>query len=391
MAKLGFSEWIAVGQVIASGRTVRYGEMKGPFTDRFERRLAEKCGVDFAHTVNSGTSALICALVGAGVGPGDEVLVPAYTWVATAAAVASVGAVPVLVEINETMTMDPEDLESRINENTRAIIPVHMINLVCDMDAIMEIARRRDLIVIEDACQAVGVTYKGRRVGSIGHVGAFSFNLYKNMNIGEGGAIITNDERIYARARMYHDVGSYTRGHDDFDEPVFVGQNFKATEFDGAMLGAQLSKLDPLLKRMKKRRKKIAEILAASDAFDISPHNDPENAVGLTVRFSSQEQAAAFANRRGVFHLFDRSRHIYTNWEPIVARRAWHPMLNPWSHAKRDISYSAQTCPKTLDLLSRVCQVSVGAQYPSPLMSYLARTYVAASKDIVGETISARA
>ena len=150
---------------------------------------------------------------------------PAYTWVASAIAPLAVGAVPVLVDVNETLTMDPEDIKRKITPYTKAILPVHMLNLACDMDAITAIAKKHRLLVVEDACQAVGVSYKGRRLGTIGEVGAFSFNQYKNLNSGEGGAVITNDDRIFTRARMYHDVGSYTRDYEfEGNEPIFAGR-----------------------------------------------------------------------------------------------------------------------------------------------------------------------
>lgn len=389
MARVGLKEWLAVGQVILSGRTVRYGERKGQYTDRFEKRLADFVGVKHAHTVNSGTSALICALVGAGVGPGDEVLAPAYTWVATAAAIASVGAVPVLVEIDESLTIDPNSIEDKITARTKAIIPVHMINLVCNMDAIMAIAARRNLLVIEDACQAVGARYKDKRVGAIGHVGVFSFNGHKNIDIGEGGAVLTNDDRIYERVRMYHDVGSYTRGHDNVKEPVFVGQNFKATEFDGAMLNAQLTKLSPMLRRLRVRRKKMAAIMSGSTQFSICPHHDEGNAIGLSVIFDRAADASAFANRRGVHRLLDRSRHVYLNWEPVLSKRVWHPHFDPW--ANTNVEYTAETCPHTLDILGRSCQITLGEQYPLPVMTYLARKYAKAEFNEAAVTAPARA
>src|SRR5690606_1763494 len=160
MAKVGLREWFAVGKVIASGRLARYGDKgQGPLT-RFEAEYSRKFGVKHTLTTSSGTGALISALAAAGIGPGDEVLVPAFTWIATAAAPLAVGAVPVLVDIDQTLTIDPADIQRKITPRTRAIIPVHMANMVCDMDRIMEIARDRGLLVIEDACQAVGALYK---------------------------------------------------------------------------------------------------------------------------------------------------------------------------------------------------------------------------------------
>lgn len=378
MPRVGVLEMIAVNRVMARGQLLRYRGGEGGYTTRFERRLSEKIGVKHALAVNSGTSALISALVGAGIGPGDEVLVPAYTWIATAAAALAVGAVPVLVEIDETLTMDPQDIERKITPYTKAIIPVHMLNLVCNMVAIGEIAKRHQLIIVEDACQAVGITYRGRRVGSIGDAGAFSFNQYKNLNSGEGGAVLTSSDRIFARARMYHDVGSYTREHAfDGNEPFFAGVNFRVSEVTGAILHAQLPRLDPLIRRMRKRRDIMSGILSKAKAFRISPHNDPENAAGLSIVFDQASDAEAFAKkRRGVERLIDTGRHVYTNWIPILTRRTYDDRMNPYRWARREIEYSAETCSRTLDILSRTCRVSLATQFPTIYSYALARILV---------------
>jgi dTDP-4-amino-4,6-dideoxygalactose transaminase len=316
-------------------------------------------------------------LAAAGIGPGDEVLVPAYTWVATAIAPLAVGAVPVLVDVDESLTIDPEDIKRKITPYTKAIMPVHMLNLVCNMDAITAIAKEHRLKVIEDACQAVGLTYKGRRVGTIGEVGAFSFNQFKNLNSGEGGAVLTNDDRIFTRARMYHDVGSYTREHAfESNEAVFAGVNLRVSELTGAVLYAQLPKLDPLLRRLRKRHTMMTKHLSKTSKLRISPHNDPENAVGLTVIFDRPEDAKAFATQRGVERLIDTGRHVYTNWQPVMTQRTFHEKMNPWKWANREITYTNEMCARTLDILSRTCRVSLGAQYPLPFMEWRAKTLV---------------
>jgi dTDP-4-amino-4,6-dideoxygalactose transaminase len=374
MPRVGVMEMITLGRVIGRGQLLRYRGGEHGFTTQFEARLREKLDVKHVLTVNSGTSALISALVGAGIGPGDEVLVPAYTWVATAIAPLAVGAVPVLVDIDESLTIDPEDIKRKITPYTKAIMPVHMLNLVCDMDAIRAIAKRHKLLVIEDACQAVGVTYKGRRVGTIGEVGAFSFNQYKNLNSGEGGAVLTNDDRIFTRARMYHDVGSYTREYEfEGNEPIFAGVNLRVSELTGAVLYAQLPRLDPLLRRLRKRHRLMTETLSKSPKLKISPHNDPDNAVGLSVIFERAEDAKAFATRRGVERLIDTGRHVYTNWEPIFAQRTFNERMNPYKWARREITYSPDMCSRTLDILERTCRVSLGAQFPMPVMRWRAK------------------
>lgn len=374
MPDVGLREWVAVGRAIAKGHLLRY-DPKAGITARFERELGALTGSRHVLAVNSGTSALVAALAAAGIGPGDEVLVPAYTWMATAAAPVQVGAVPVLVEINETLTIDPDDIRAKITPYTRAIMPVHMVNAPCDMDAIMSIAREHGLVVIEDACQGVGVRYKNRHCGAIGDLGAFSFNKMKNMNIGEGGAVLTSDERYFIRARSYHDLGSMIRQHGDrLNEPEFVGMNMKVTEIDGAMLEVQLRKVVPMLERMRKRRAVLAEILSQSREFTLTPHNDPGSAVSLSVLARTREEAVALTGRRGIHNrLRDSSKHIYTNWEPILQKRTFHPKMNPWAWAKRDISYTPDMCPRTLDILDRTCIVTLGLQYPTPLMKMVAR------------------
>lgn len=374
MPRVGVRELVTLSRVIAKGQLLRYRGGEDGFTTKFEGLLARKIGAKHALTVNSGTNALIASLAAAGIGPGDEVLVPAYTWVATAIAPIAVGAVPILVDVDETLTMDPADIERKITPYTKAIMPVHMLNLVCNMDAIGEIAKRHRLKVIEDACQGVGISYKGRRAGTIGDVGAFSFNQYKNLNSGEGGAVITSDDRIFTRARMFHDVGSYTREYDfEGNEPVFAGMNFRVSELTGAVLYAQLPKLDPLLKRLRRRHQVMAGTLAKSTRFRISPHNDPDNAVGLTVTFDKPEDAKAFANQKGVERLIDTGRHVYTNWEPVFARRTFHERMNPFNWAKRKIEYTPDMCQKTLDILARTCRVSLGPQYPLLMMCLRSR------------------
>lgn len=371
MPSVGVREWLAAGQAIFTSNLYRYGQ-GAHFTQDFERHFAEVLGAKYALAVNSGTSGLTCALAAAGIGPGDEVLVPAYTWMATAAAPVMVGAVPVLVDIDESLTIDPADIERKITPQTRAIIPVHMINLPCDMDRIMAIARKHNLVVIEDACQAAGVTYKGRHCGAIGDAGAFSFNSFKNMNIGEGGAFVTSDPRFYVRARNYHDLGAPIRGHEEtHNEPAFVGANMRVTELEGAMLGAQLAKLGPMMARVRSRRKAMAEVFE-SRGFKLAPHHDPESAASLVLLFDTPEQAIAFSKRRGVTRILDSSKHIYTNWDAIVAKRTFHPEMNPWAWAHRDIDYTPETCARSLEILGRACRVAVGQRFPAPLMRILA-------------------
>lgn len=353
---------------IASGNLLRYGQSKITQVERFEADLARKIGTAHALTTTNGTRALISALAAAKIGPGDEVLVPAYTWIATAIAPLAVGAVPVLVNIDESLTIDPQDLERQITPQTKAVIVVHMGNAVCDMDAVMAIARKHQLLVVEDAAQAVGVRYKGRRVGSIGNAGIFSFNAYKNMNSAEGGAVLTSDQQLFVRARMVHDCGDFARGEDTFNEPAFIGFNFKANELQGAMLNVQLRKLDPYLDQLRRRRAIIAGALKAAKGFRITPHRDPADACSFSLLFDREEDAKAFATNRGVSRPYDNSKHVFTNWDSILSKRAFHPRMNPYDWAARPIDYSQERYAPTLDILARTCKIELGARWPLPVV-----------------------
>lgn len=372
MPRPGWREWLACAPPILRGHLLRH-DSPLQLTSEFERSFAAWNGVDHALAMTSGTVSLHAAVTAAGIGPGDEVLVPAYTWIATAAAPVLAGAVPVLVDIDETLTIDPADIERKITPHTKAILPVHMTNSPCDMDAIMEIARRHGLVVIEDACQAVGVKYRGRRCGSIGHIGVFSFNSHKNMSIGEGGAAVTNDPKLHARMLNFHDLGIWAReGYEASGEVPFVSSHARLTEIQGAMLKVQLSRLPEHIRRLEQRSRLVAEILEKADGFRVIPHNAPQDRASVAVIFDRESDAVEYAKRRGVMRLYDNSKHVYTNWDAIMHRRTAHPRLNPWAWANRDITYDVSTCARTLDILRRTCRFHVSPRWPASAIDWMA-------------------
>jgi dTDP-4-amino-4,6-dideoxygalactose transaminase len=213
----------------------------GPAVRGFEGRFAAYSGTNHCITVNSGTSALHLALLAAGVGPGDEVISVSMTFVATTAAVLYVGAVPVLIDVDPvTWTMDPELIEAAITPRTKAILPVHLHGLIADMDPIIEIARRHKLMVIEDAAQSVGAEYRGRRAGSIGDIGCFSFYPGKNLGAyGEGGAIVTNNPEIAEKCRMLRDWGQQAKY-----QHVLHGYNYRMDAVQAAVLGVKMGYIE---------------------------------------------------------------------------------------------------------------------------------------------------
>lgn len=256
MYVVGEEEIEAIAKVIRSGALFRYSATSE--CDRFEARYAKYLGCRHFALAASGSNALAAAMTAAGLGPGDEVVIPAHTYMATATSVLSVGAIPIIVDIDNSLTIDPAAIEAAIGPRTRAIIPVHMWGAACDMDAVMRIAAAHKLIVIEDACQGVGGSYEGKKFGSIGHLGAFSFNYFKNMTCGEGGGVAVNDDALAERARCAIDpCHFYWHGRNDAVKP-FSGNGARASELMGAMLNVQLDRLDGMVEAMRRERKKFS-------------------------------------------------------------------------------------------------------------------------------------
>lgn len=236
----GKEEEQAVLRTLHSGK---WGMLDGSEVSTFERRFADYCGAKHGIAVVNGTVSLRIALLAAGIEAGDEVIIPPYTFFATASAVVEANATPIFVDIDRsTFNLDPAAIETAVSKRTRAIIPVHLGGLPCDMDAIMAIAQRHGLVVIEDAAHAHGSAYQGLRVGAIGHMGSFSFQSTKNLTSGEGGIIVTNDDALAERCRSIHNCGRMEGG--PWYEHHVISGNYRLGEFAGAILNCQLDRLD---------------------------------------------------------------------------------------------------------------------------------------------------
>ena len=333
-----------------------------------ETKLREKLGAAHSILMTSGYAALVSALVALGVGPGDEVIVPAYTYIATAMAVVGAGAIPVLAEINDTLTIDPTDAEKKITPRTKAIIPVHIQGFPCDMDRIMEIAARHGLLVLEDACQADGGSFKGRRLGTIGNAGAFSFNYFKILTSGEGGAMLTNDRQVFERALIYHDSSAIAYFGDqlsNFETEEFCGSEFRSNELCAAVLNVQLDRMDAILTDLRANKKYMMEQLDGVCRF--VPSNDLPGDCGTTlaVQFESEAATRRFAAAEGINGVLpiDTGKHVYRHWTPIMQKRgALHPLMDPFKmEANKDIvpDYTEDMCPKTLEKLAKAVYIIV--------------------------------
>ncbi len=371
-------EEAAVLEVLRNKHLYRYN---GPFktaskVEQLEKAFAAHKGVHYAQAVNAGTSALICGLAALGVGPGDEVIVPAYTWIASAAAVLAVGAVPVMAEVDESLLLDPTDLETKITPYTKAIMPVHMRGAPCAMDEILAVAHKHNLKVIEDTAQANGANYKGQACGTLGDVGCYSLQFNKIITSGEGGMVVTNQEEVWKRACMYHDpIGALRRGF--ATEELRYGINFRMSEMQGAIALVQLSKLDGLIGAMQERQKMLkagmADI-AGRKGITFRASNDAAGDAGVCSIFFmespalAQNVAAALnAENIGASTLYTRDDidyHVYAHWVPIIEQRAWSAGGDPWKWAQREIKYWHEMCPRSLDLLGRAVHLDC-----SPLLT----------------------
>ena len=272
----------------------------GPFVKKFEEDFASFCECEFAIGVDSGTTALWMALLGLGIGQGDEVITTPNTFIATAEAISFCGAKPVFVDVDEqTYNMNPGLLEDAITTRTKAIIPVHLYGQMADMDPIMQIARTHGLFVIEDACQAHGAEYKGRRAGSIGDAGCFSFYPGKNLGAyGEAGAIVTNNAELAEKMRMFRDHGQAKKYYHSM-----IGWNARMDGFQGAVLSVKLKHLPVWNEARREKAQRYNELLADVDDVNTPVETDYARHVYhiYAIRVQSRDELITGLAREDIF------------------------------------------------------------------------------------------
>lgn len=396
MLRVGQPEIDAVAEVIRSGKLFRYGEQTQ--CGRFEERYARFLGVNKVQMTASGTAALVVALGALGIGPGDEVIVPSHTYMATAIAVLGVGAIPIIVDIDESLTLSPAAFEDAIGPRTRAVIPVHMWGLPCDMDAILEIAKARKVFVVEDACQGVGGAYKGRMLGSMGDVGAFSFNYYKNMTCGEGGAVCINDPWLAQRVRCMTDSCSFFWTGKENDVQPFSVPGSRASEIEGAILNAQLDRLPGMITSLRRQKQAIIDATSDLPGLTPAPQHSPgfECGTHLFYQFATREQAETFAGKVEGTIVGRTGRHTFHEWEPILKHRAGHhAAMNPYQWpANRECrsDYPSDLCQASLDILFRTVQLTNALdRTPAQLDAQIARIRSAAEDTLPASPVAAAA
>ncbi len=359
---VGDEERREVEEVLESGYISRYGSEEDVRFKRkvftLEREFARRIGVAHCVAVNGGTGAIMASLVALGVGPGVEVLVQGYTFVASISAVLAVGGQPVLTEIDESLTMDPEDIERRITKRTRVIMPVHMLGNPCNLGRIMEIAGKHNLKVLEDCCQGLGARYKGKPLGSIGHIGAFSLNINKTITSGDGGLVTTRDRELYERAFAYHDQGHMPlRMGVEIGERSLIGINLRMNELTGAFVLGQLKKLDRILKILKDKKQKFKQAVCEGGIknFGFRKINDPDECCTLlTVIFKDKGTAQRVAEALGTETVSQSGWHVYNNMEQLLSIK----------DKEGNKPFKRNMLPKTDRILERSINLSVGVVDP---------------------------
>jgi dTDP-4-amino-4,6-dideoxygalactose transaminase len=357
--------------VMESGYLSRYGAEDDPAFKRkvvtFERELAACIGVKYAVATSSGTGSLMCCLAALGIGAGDEVIVPGYTFIASISSIIMSNAIPVLAEIDESLTIDPDDIEKRITPRTKAIMPVHMLGNPCAMDRIMAIAKKHKLYVIEDCCQAAGASYKGKKLGTYGDIAAFSLNVFKMITAGDGGAVVTSDERLYERAFGYHDQGHKpNRMGVEVGNRSIIGVNMRINELTGAVALAQLRKLDAMLGTLHAKKDALKKKLAGLPGFKFRTINDErgECATLLTLIFDTKEKAERMCDRigGGAKPLSYSGWHVYNNMEQVLNKATASKSGCPYGCEKNgdEVKYYKHMLPRTDAILDRAVNISIG-------------------------------
>ncbi|UCE69788.1 MAG: DegT/DnrJ/EryC1/StrS family aminotransferase [Flavobacteriaceae bacterium] len=355
----GEAERKSVGEVLDTGVLMRYGfePMRGGHwkARELEAALADRMQVRHAHLVSSGTAALTVALANVGVGAGDEVILPTFTFVASFEAVLALGAIPVLCDIDDTLTLDPVAVEEAITPATRVIMPVHMCGSMADLKALKALADAHELVLLEDACQAIGGSYEGKPLGSYGHVGCFSFDYVKTITCGEGGALITNSDELYEKAQAFSDHGHDHIGSDRGAEGhPHLGFNYRISELNAAVGLAQIGRLDEFLsiQEMNYRHLKSAIEDIQEVTFRRVPEGGVENYSFLNFFLPDSDSARkaqialSESGMDGVFYWYDNNWHYHRRWEHLkglksVAKlplqlREQFTGRNTWGHPKSD-------------------------------------------------------
>jgi dTDP-4-amino-4,6-dideoxygalactose transaminase len=350
-----------------------YGPQQPQKVATFEKEFAERMQSRYALAVTSGTAALQCAVNALGIGPGDEVILPAWTWHSCYSAIVLAGALPVFAEIDESFNIDPSDIEHRITPQTKAIMAVHLQGNPCDMDRILAVARKHNVRVIEDCAQSMGASYKGQPVGSMGDIGIYSLQINKTITAGEGGAVVTNDAVLFERAARFHDLGIFRAPHQKVAGEQrlspFPGCNFRMNEFSGGVLLAQLRKLDRILGDVRANARRVYDAVGdlPGAQFRLLPDPAGELGAGIYLGFKNKDERDRYmaAMKAENVPASPPAGSAILPIQPYIEKkvtvhRAWPSFT---SERGRTIEYGAKSCPRTISIIDRFAGVLIDPKF----------------------------
>lgn len=338
-----------------------YSGLKESKVEAYQRKAREIFGSTYAIGMSSGTGALHSAFVAAGVGPGKEVICPAIGFYATAAAVVMAGGVPVFCDVDESLGMDPATIEPLITEQTVALAPTHVMGSICDMKGIMEVADKHDLLVVEDCAQACGGRYDGQYIGTIGQLGCFSISAYKIVGGGEGGLLLTDDERLYDRASCLAEGGGLWRpvrfAPPRYEGELFCGTNYRMSELEAAIDVVQLGKMEQTVNRFRQVKRRVVDQLDTFTEITPQKQNDADGEVGYTLRFFPEVVELAVKLVEAL-----KAEGIPASTRGGSDRDDWHIyryMYPLFDLENEELSYQKGACPVADDLFERLVSVSL--------------------------------
>jgi 8-amino-3,8-dideoxy-alpha-D-manno-octulosonate transaminase len=398
----GAEERKEVNDVLETGIMMRYGfdgPRKGIWKAKeMEEAVCSTFGCKQAMLLSSGTAALTTAMAALGIGYGDEVIMPSFTFVASFEAVLSVGAIPVMVDVDDTLTLAPDAVRAAITPRTKCIMPVHMCGSMADLDALQQICTEHNLILLEDACQSIGGSYKGKMLGTIGKAGTFSFDFVKTITCAEGGVVMTDNKDIYEKCDGYTDHGHDHKGADrGADLHPFIGYNFRISELNAAVGVAQIKKLDNFLAIQRRNHAQLKAVFEQVPEISFRRIPDPagDSCTFLSwflpteaITRAAVDEMKAQGILAGSFYWFDNNWHYIRKWDHLknsITLNALHPDIKAavMHHATKDFSASDAVmgrCVSTaISLLWTEEQIAAkGAQMVAAIKKVLAEQGVTA-------------
>lgn len=365
----GSEERKEINDVLETGILFRYNhdqQRNGIWKAKeFEAEVKNMTGAKYAHAVSSGSTAIAAALAASGIGAGDEVIVPPFTYIATVEAVLFIGAIPVFAEIDETLDLSAEGIRAAITPKTKAVCLVHMCGGMADMDSIMAVIKEHNLILVEDAGQAFAASYKGTATGLFGTSGSYSFDFFKIATAGEGGVLVTNDEQVYKYADSYTDHGHDHVGNNrGMEQHPILGFNYRISELHAAVGLAQTRKVPQIREANRKHKQLLTEILSQTEGISFSRLPDPagDSATFLNLFLPDTETAkrvVAEFNKNGVGgfnYWFTNMYHFINQWDHLKQLRTVSKLHVELAEHQ---DYANLHLPKTQEVVGRLISFGI--------------------------------